>query len=98
MPLPDPQMDDFVAFVSLGRADRAAIQRHLSGAERKSLNRLLTRARQPSSSSDVAGARLAKFSPTLRRTLRKALANSSQSSRVTPATQRVLQTLLMLPQ
>lgn len=96
MALPDTQaIDDLAAFVSLGRTDKEAVLRHLSSTERATLERRLLHISSPrSSTGGLMRSTLARFSPVLRRTLRRALTDPAHKARITPATQRTLQALL----
>jgi hypothetical protein len=86
------------AFTSLGRADRQAVLRYLTNAEREKLKRQLKKARSPPSrTSGRMQFSLAQFSPALRRTLQRALSASPRRAGLTPMAQSALQQLLSDP-
>ncbi len=80
-------------FARLAPADQRAVASRLSSAERRLLKRL---AKQPTAWRDPSAARLASFSPGMRKLLRRALApeGAKGSATVTPATRQVLMSFL----
>lgn len=80
-------------FARLAPADQRAVASRLSSVERRLLNRLI---KQPVAKRDPSAARLASFSPGMRKLLRRALAPEGAKGRatVTPATRQVLMSFL----
>lgn len=96
MPPPETQhAKTLSAFAQLASADRHAILRHLSDAERRLLKQSLKRRHSAKAlASGPTRASLARFSPALRRALKKSDGAGPQQTSLTATTRDVLRQLL----